>query len=262
MNVHICLTSLFACLALLVPSVVARDDETEWGNLTATFLYDGEPPEPKAIDVDKDAAAFKLPLFDQSLLVEPKTKGIANVVVWLYVMRDAKLPPIHPSYKELAKRDVTLTYHNGQIDPHISLVRINQKLVLNNTDKVAYNPKMDFFYNLGNSDLIRAETRLSKVYTKKELSPGPVTCTIHPWIEDYILIQDHPYFAVSNSAGKLHIDNLPVGTHTFRIWHERRGLITEAKVNGGLTHQGKFTIDIKPGDNDLGEIKLTPDRRE
>ncbi|MGH7321490.1 MAG: carboxypeptidase-like regulatory domain-containing protein, partial [Candidatus Rokuibacteriota bacterium] len=31
---------------------------------------------------------------------------------------------------------------------------------------------------------------------------------------------DHPFFAVSDAAGRFRIDGVPAGTHTVRLWHE------------------------------------------
>jgi hypothetical protein len=261
MNFRICLTSLLAGLALLATPLVAQDDKTEWGDLTATFLYEGEPPKPKELILGGAVPAFKVPLFDQSLLVEPKTKGIANVVVWLYVAPQTKLPPIHPSYAELPKRDVTLSCLNGEFDPHISLITTDQTFVLNNPDKVGYNVKGDFFKNGSFNNLIPAGGSSPRVFSKQEAAPMPIACGIHSWMSGYILAKDHPYFAKSNSEGKLQIKNLPVGTHTFSLWHERRGFIANGKLNGKQTkwNRGRFTVDIKPGDNDLGKIELVLD---
>jgi len=89
------------------PAAVA-DDKLKWGNLSATFIYDGEPPEPRELKIDKDREFYKDPIFDASLLVDEKSKGIANVVTWLYVPNGEKPPPIHASYSERAKQDVVL----------------------------------------------------------------------------------------------------------------------------------------------------------
>jgi hypothetical protein len=69
--------------------------------------------------------------------------------------------------------------------------------------------------------------------------------------------------AVSTSQGKLQIKNLPVGKHTFVLWHELPGWVKEFKRDGKVekTNNGKLTINIKPGDNDLGEIFIKPERR-
>ena len=80
-------------------------DKDRWGDLTATFVYDGEPPERRPLRVDKDRGLYKDPILDPSLVVDPKNKGIANVVGWLHMDRGASPPAIHPGYEKSAKDD-------------------------------------------------------------------------------------------------------------------------------------------------------------
>ena len=48
---------------------------------------------------------------------------------------------------------------------------------------------------------------------------------------------DHPYAALTDKDGKFQIDNLPVGEHNFRIWHERLGDINK-----------KYQVSVTAGD--------------
>jgi hypothetical protein len=72
-------------------------------------------------------------------------------------------------------------------------------------------------------------------------------------VNAYLLPLPHPYFALSNSHGAFRIENLPLGTWEFTVWHERKGYVK--------THawpKGRFTLDINSGENGLGTIKLAP----
>ena len=62
----------------------------------------------------------------------------------------------------------------------------------------------------------------------------PVNCNIHPWMQAHILIQDHPYMAVSGEDGTFEIKNLPAGKQNFLFWHES-GYVRNAKVGPGKT---------------------------
>lgn len=51
--------------------------------------------------------------------------------------------------------------------------------------------------------------------------PGVVVlgCNIHDWMLGYVYVTDDAWFAVSDEAGKLQIDNLPAGTYQATLWH-------------------------------------------
>lgn len=76
----------------------------------------------------------------------------------------------------------------------------------------------------------------------------------------YLILRDNPYMAVSDVDGKFIIRKLPVGTHKFRVWHERVGWIKNAKF-GAATSTGKgLNLRIREGVNPLGAVKLTGER--
>lgn len=46
-------------------------------------------------------------------------------------------------------------------------------------------------------------------------------CKVHPEMEGYVVVLENPYFAVSNKDGSYSIKNVPPGTYTVSIWHEK-----------------------------------------
>jgi hypothetical protein len=89
-------------------------------------------------------------------------------------------------------------------------------------------------------------------------------CSIHGWMHGFLLVRDSPYMAVSDASGKLTMSKLPAGNWTFRIWHERRGHVRKFVQDGKpieLPRQG-WSSEVKPGENDLGEILLKPEHLE
>jgi plastocyanin len=51
-------------------------------------------------------------------------------------------------------------------------------------------------------------------------------CDSHGWMKGFVLVTPHPYFAVSDAAGKFTIDNVPAGTYELQAWHEFYGVKT------------------------------------
>ena len=74
----------------------------------------------------------------------------------------------------------------------------------------------------------------------------------------YVIVRKDPYAAVSDKDGKFEIKDLPAGKELeFVLWQEKPGYLKNATFKGGKTDtRGRFKIKIKPGDNDLGDIKV------
>jgi hypothetical protein len=107
---------------------MANANQTAIEEPAGEFLYDGEPPERQELMVDKDKEAFKLPLLDESLVVDPESKGISNVVMWLRALQDAP-PMVHPSYGESLNKPQEVFVQNARFEPHITTVRVGQQIL-------------------------------------------------------------------------------------------------------------------------------------
>ena len=63
-----------------------------------------------------------------------------------------------------------------------------------------------------------------------------VICDVHRWMTAFVGVVNHPYFAVSDATGSFVISNVPAGTHTLQIWHERFGILSQTvRVTAGAT---------------------------
>jgi hypothetical protein len=253
------------CLAAAAGSLAAQDEKPkqEWGDLTVTFLYDGEPPLPKLIAIEgRPPAAVKLPLLDQSLVVDRETSGIANVIVWLRTDPKAAPPAIHPDQEALAKEPVKLKFQDFQFEPRMTLIRTKQPLEIENADPVTHIFKAALFKDP--IALPVPEGGAAKAtFLRPETRPMPLSGAPFAWLDGYIFVRSDPYMAVSDSQGKLTIKQLPVGVHTFVLWHELCGWLINIQHDGKseALAQGRLTVEIKPGENDLGKIICKPDWR-
>ena len=245
----------FSAVALF-PLFVFSDD-AEWGHLTGRFLYDGDPPPAKTVRVTRDTAAFGDTIHDESLMVNEKNHGIANIIVYLYP-KDDELP-VHPSYALTANSKVELAMQNGRFVPHILLLRTTQTMTLCNKDKVVHNARIDFLRNTPMSPASPARNSLELHYSEEERFPCPVACAIHPWMRGFVLLRSDPYMAKTDTDGRFMIKNLAVGEHVFRLWHERTGFLRDVRV-GPLTtdSRGRLTVTIRNGHNELTDTRLAP----
>jgi plastocyanin len=50
------------------------------------------------------------------------------------------------------------------------------------------------------------------------------TCDVHPWMRGFVIVTDHPFFAVSGADGTFTIDKVPAGKYNLEAWHTVYGL--------------------------------------
>ncbi len=242
-------------------SASAGSSDPNWGTLRGRIVFDGPAPKqaPLAITKDKEFCSIKPPLSEQ-LVVNGKDGGLANVGVWLYLKRGAKAPTPHPSYAAKLKEPVVLDNLWCRFDPHVAFLTTGQTLRIGNADKVGHNTKADFLNNSPFNEIIPAGGDITKTFSEPERTAVPVSCSIHPWMTGYVIVQSHPYGAVSDADGNFVIENLPVGEWTFQFWQEKSGYLSEVNMGGknAKWKKGRVKLTIKSGDNNLGEIKVKP----
>jgi plastocyanin len=258
----ICKNKAFLVVILLANAFLLATPQfvlgESWGTLRGKFVYDGDPPEAPKANVNKDMdICGKSPLVVEDLLVD-SSGGVANVGVWL-VSKDVAE---HPEYAETADSVVTLDNKNCRFEPHLGVVRVGQTLRLHNSDPVSHNVNGGSFRkNTPFNDNLPPESSVEKKFKGEERLGVPLSCGSHGWMKSYLLVKKTPYVAVSQSDGTFEIRNLPAGKKLeFKTWHAPSGYITEPSMGGEKTKwkRGQFEIMIEEGDNDLGEIKVSP----
>lgn len=244
-------TALFAALAPAAPCAAA-----EWGSIKGRFVVDGKATPPPALKVDKDAFCIEAKPENQALVVS-EDGALANAVVFVRLPRRGKIE-VHPDYEAQLKEPVVLDNKACSFEPHIAAVRVGQPFVIKNSDPTGHNTNARLVAN-GSFNVLIAEGQENKMtFSKGEPMPMPVNCNIHPFMAAHILVQDHPYMAVSAEDGTFEIKNVPAGKHEFQLWHEACGYMKDLKLTGGKTNrQGRAELTIAAGKElDLGDIKV------
>jgi len=86
--------------------------------------------------------------------------------------------------------------------------------------------------------------RMTHTFNAKEIMV-PFKCDVHGWMNAYVGVLDHPYFAVSGADGKFSMKTLPPGTYTIEAWHEKLGT-QEQKVTIGEKETKEVNFTFKP----------------
>ena len=200
---------------------VARGDE--FGGFEGQFVIEGEAPPPPAAAAGGVAICPAGAHPDESLVVDPKTKGIANIFIYL------SKPPanIPPALQVSSTPEVVFDNKGCRYVPHAAVVRTDQEMRFTNSDGMAHNIHTYTLFNPPQNFLVTANDQKGSAFPVKmaERLPLPVKCDVHPWMQGMVLVVDHPYAVVTDAQGKFKMSGLPEGDHSFRVWHENKGYL-------------------------------------
>jgi plastocyanin len=241
-----------AVVAILAAVPAVRADG--WGTVKGQVLWSGDIPAAEQLKVDKDQPACLAhgPLLAQNYVIDPKSKGVRWVIVWLADPKNpTKALPIAPSLKEVKPKKVELDQPTCQFEPHALALRVGQTLEVKNTAKVPHNIKVDSGpTNVNMNQIVAPGGKLPISGFKPTTSAAiSVSCTIHGWMKGYIRVFSHPYFAVTDAEGNFEIKDAPAGTWNLIAWQDAGWVLPGGKNGMPVT----ITAD---GTTDVGKIEM------
>ena len=247
------LTRVSAVCGLMVALLAGSGQSVravEWGTIEGQFVIDGKIDVPvlfpkAAPPVVAKAPTCVQPIPDDSLIVNPTNNGVANVYIYLN-----KAPAeIHPDLKAVPTAKKTLDQLGCRFMPHGQTLRVGQTLNCINSDTEGHNTHTNPVASTGANPLLAANNKVGQdlIFEFPDTVPVKVNCDIHGWMEAYVLVKDHPYVALTDADGKFKIENLPVGEHEFRVWHERQGYLNR-----------KFMVKVVAGKNPPLAVEKIP----
>jgi len=59
-----------------------------------------------------------------------------------------------------------------------------------------------------------------------------VTCDLHSWMRGWVVVAEHPFYALTDPAGQFTLRGLAPGRYTVRVWQERLGTSSKDIVVG------------------------------
>ncbi len=250
-----CVAVTMVCCGAIAPAAVIAAEG--WATLKGRFVYDGTPPTVKYLATSgKDSEVCeKHKILDESLKVDPASKGIANIVVFA-----RKTSRVHDSQKEPATDEVDFDQKDCVFLSHVLPMRVDQTLVIKNSDPIGHNTNISPLTDLSINPLLPGGSELKHKFNRQQALPIPVTCNIHPWMKAYILPRNDSYVAVTAEDGSFEIVDLPAGEEIeFQAWHEK-GAGTRGTLQAKKSwKRGRFKLKLKPGETkDLGTISISP----
>ena len=212
-------------------------DTATAGDVKGTATLDGTAPKNEGIKMNADPVCVKANTSPQFQETYEVTDGkLGNVFVYV---KDGLGNYIYDAPAEPARIDQKdCRYH-----PHVFGMRVNQPLEILNSDPTLHNihalPKANQEFN--NGQPIQG-MKMNHTFTAKEVMV-PFKCDVHGWMNAYVGVLDHPYFAVTDKDGKFELKTVPPGTYTIEAWHEKLGALTQSVTLGAKeTKEISFTF--------------------
>ncbi len=136
MNLHNVLPACLLLAALACPAATCAAGESGWGSVKGRFIIQGDAPKPVPL--------FRggIPRNRNDLVVDPKTKGIRHIFIYL-----RKAGDVHPALKKATLPELKQDVRGRRFVPHTMLVRTGQNVRIINNDPLAHTPHGTFFKN-------------------------------------------------------------------------------------------------------------------
>jgi plastocyanin len=213
----------YSLLAILVTALATPVGAYEGGavadggSISGTVKYSGAAPAPKKLDVTKDKeVCAKSEKFDETLVVGTDG-GLKNAVVAITTITKGK---------PLDTKGATLDQGGCQYAPHVVLVPANQPMKILNNDGILHNIHT---FSKKNPAMNRAQPKFKKEMEEKFAQPETfeVRCDAHAWMEGWVVVQDHPYYVITDDKGAFTLTDVPPGDYELKVWHSKLGEQTQ-----------------------------------
>ena len=212
---------LSGLFALAATSAAAADYEVaaggvkDGGSVTGRVTFSGTAPAPAVLKVDEDVQACGGDRPSDELLVGG-SGGIQNVVLSVVGVASGKAWDLPEEF--------TYDQKKCAFAPRILLVKPGAAGAVLNSDSVGHNfhTISTGVYNINKK--IQASSKM--VVAKDQIKrPGLVRakCDIHSWMGGHWVVLENPYAVLTDKDGNFSISNLPAGSYTVKVWHEKLG---------------------------------------
>jgi plastocyanin len=145
------------------------------------------------------------------------------------------------AFEQNEPRRAVMDQRNETFVPHVLAITAGTTVDFPNSDRIYHN-----VFSLSKTrpfDLGRYAVGRSKAIRFDRPGVVRVFCDIHSHMSAFILVFSHPFFTITDPAGRYRIDNVPPGSYTLVAWNE--GVTSESKavvVADGGSAEADFTL--------------------
>jgi plastocyanin len=202
------------------------------GDLTGSVLYTGKLPERAKVAVTIDQYICGKEKDAEDLVLGPKG-GVQNAVVWLENPPAGAKWPAQAAKLEMDQKGCVFT-------PRVLIVPVGGTVDFLNSDRLLHNLHSQSKDNPSFNRTQPQNRTIPITFTKPELVA--ITCDLHSWMKSWVVVAEHPFYAVTDAAGAYRIANVPPGKYRLRMWQEALGETTREVVVGPQGAAADFAV--------------------
>jgi len=219
-----------------------------WGTaLSGKVTAPGTPLKVEWVKMDADPKCVELhqnqPVKRDDLVVGGDG-GVKNVFVFVKAgLKPEQIPAALHEPKVLDQKGCLY-------EPKVMGLRVGQPLKIRNSDMTSHNirgiSKDNGAFNVSTPRVM--EMPKPVIFSKPEMAVR-MKCDMHGWMAAYVHVMEHPFFAVTDEAGRFEIDGLPPGEYTIEARHESPRVGSKSMkvvVKEGTPAVVDFKFTVKP----------------
>ena len=202
------------------------------GTIKGNVRYAGAAVERKKLSVTIDQYLCGKEKEVGDLVLSPNN-GISNAVVSLQGIPPGSKAPGNPAPVKMDQRQCVFV-------PRVVVVPVGGTVEFLNSDRLLHNVKSG---GKENPPFNRAQPHarsISIAFRSPELLR--VDCDLHSWMRGWVVVAEHPYYAVTGEEGEFVFEKVPPGKYTLQVWQETLGMVNQEVTVAG---EGTQTVTLR-----------------
>jgi plastocyanin len=207
---------------LLLATGLTTARESFAGSIKGTVVLKGTTPELKKLAVTIDQYVCGKEKNPEELVVSPQG-GIRSAVVWIEKPPATAAAEALPSTAAMDQKECTFL-------PRVVIVPAGGKIDFLNSDRLLHNLHATPNANPPFNRTQPKGRTITISFSHPEIIR--VTCDLHSWMRGWVVVADHPFYALTDGGGAFELRGLPAGRYTLKVWQERLGTTSKDVVVG------------------------------
>ncbi len=207
---------LLGAAVVMLATGLATSRAASGVTIKGTVVLKGTAPEPakRAVTIDQYVCGKEKNAED--LILSPQ-RGIRNAVVWL------ENPPPGPT-AEAPPPATAVDQRECMFTPRVVVVAAGGRIDFLNSDRLLHNLHSTPSANPPFNRTQPKGRTIAITFPHPEIVR--VSCDLHSWMRGWVVVADHPFYAVTDADGQFALKGLPPGRYTVRVWQERLGTMS------------------------------------